>query len=66
MRHQYILLGIDQIVGTGGIDSLAFLQDVFLDFLTDVDVVVLPPLLRLEVVGVAVVVATVGPAFVDE
>lgn len=66
MRNKHFFLRVDQVVGTGHVDSFGFFEHLFFYFFGDVDVVVLPPLLLLVVESVAVVVTTVGPSFVNE
>jgi hypothetical protein len=61
-----IVLGVDEVVCASSIEALALPQDLFLALLRHVDVVVLAPLLGMQVVGVAVVVAGISTALVDE
>lgn len=65
-RKENIFLGVDKVVCTGSIEPLTLAKDMFLALFSDVDVVVLAPLLGLQVVGIAIVVAGIGTALMDE
>lgn len=64
--HQYFLLSVYEIVRTGNVHSFPLLEHLLLNFFSDVDVVVLPPLAGLYVIRVAVVMPTVRTALVDQ
>ena len=65
-RKEHFILSIDKIICTSGIDTLSLLENLFLDFFSDVEIVVFSPFLFLMVVKITVVVSTIGTAFVDQ
>lgn len=62
---QHLLLSIDKVIGAGVIDSPCFFHDLGLNFLSDVDIVVLPPNFIFDVISIAVVMAAVGTSFMN-
>lgn len=66
MRHEDIFLGVDKVVGTCCEVSLSLFQHILLNLFGDVDIIVLPPFSRLEVICVAVVMSAVCSAFMDQ
>lgn len=55
-RDEDVLLGVDEVVGTGGIGPPSLLEDLLWRLVRDVNVVVFAPTSRLDVINVAVVV----------